>query len=69
MIQPLWKMVWTIIKKLKIKPPYDPVTLLLVYTLKKPKLKKTHISHSLLQYYLQYLEHRSNLDVHRQMNG
>ena len=29
LIQPLWKMVWTIIKKLKIKPPYDPVIPLL----------------------------------------
>ena len=24
MIQPLWKMVWRFIKKLGIKPPYDP---------------------------------------------
>ena len=24
MIQPLWKMVWRFIKKLRIKPPYDP---------------------------------------------
>ena len=25
MIQPLWKMVWRFLKKLGIKPPYDPV--------------------------------------------
>ena len=24
LIQPLWKMVWTVLKKLEIKPPYDP---------------------------------------------
>ena len=24
MIQPLWKMVWKFLKKLEIKPPYDP---------------------------------------------
>ena len=24
MIQPLWKMVWRYLKKLGIKPPYDP---------------------------------------------
>ena len=24
MIQPLWKTVWRFLKKLKIKPPYDP---------------------------------------------
>ena len=29
MIQPLWKTVWKFLKKLGIKPPYDPVTLLL----------------------------------------
>ena len=25
-IQPLWKMVWRFLKKLGIKPPYDPAT-------------------------------------------
>ena len=29
MIQPLWKMVWTFLKKLEIKPPYDPAIPLL----------------------------------------
>ena len=29
MIQPLWKMVWRFLKKLGIKPPYDPAILLL----------------------------------------
>ena len=29
MIQPLWKMVWRILKKLGIKPPYDPAIPLL----------------------------------------
>ena len=27
MIQPLWKMVWRFLKKLGIKPPYDPALL------------------------------------------
>ena len=39
------------------------------YTLKKPKLKETHVSHCSLEHSLQQLEHGSNLDVHRQMNG
>ena len=34
MIQPLWKTVWRFLKKLGIKPPYDPAIL------RKPKLKK-----------------------------
>ena len=28
-MQPLWKMVWTVLKKLEIKPPYDPAIPLL----------------------------------------
>ena len=32
MIQPLWKMVWGFLKKLGIKPPYDPeIPLLGIY--------------------------------------
>ena len=69
LIQPLRKMVWRLLKKLGIKPPYDPAIPLLAYTLRQPKLKKTHVSHCSLQHYLQQLEHESNLDVHQQMNG
>ena len=69
LIQPLWKTEWRFLKKLGIKPPYDPAIPLLAYTLRKPKLKRTHVSHCSLQHYLQQLEHESNLDVHQQMNG
>ena len=32
MIQPLWKTVWRFLKKLRIKPPYDPaIPLLSIY--------------------------------------
>ena len=62
-------MVWRLLKKLGIKPPFDPAIPLLAYTLRKPKVKKTHVSHCSLQHYLQQLEHGSNLDVHQQMNG
>ena len=37
------------------------------YTLRKPKLKQTHVSHCSLKHYLQQLEHGSNLDVHQQI--
>ena len=67
MIQPLWKMVWRFLKKLGINPPYDPENP--EYTLRKPKVKKTHVSQCSLQHYLKKLEHGSNLDAHRQMNG
>ena len=52
LIQPLWKMVWRFLKKLEIKPPYDPAIPLLGMHLQKPGLKKTHISHCSLQHYL-----------------
>ena len=56
LIQALWKMIWGILKKPGIKPPYDPAIQLLTYTLRKPKLKKTHVSHCSLQHCLQWLE-------------
>ena len=34
------------------------------YTLRKPKLKKTHVAQCSLKHYLRQLEHGSNLDVH-----
>ena len=67
LIQPLWKVVWRILKKKKklgMKPPYDPRIPLLGIYLEEIKIEKTHVSHCLLQHYLQYLEHGSNLDVH-----
>ena len=40
MIQPLWKMVWRVLKKLGIKPPYDPVILLLGIYPEETKIEK-----------------------------
>ena len=45
LIQPLWKMVWRFLTKLGIKTPYDPAIPLLGIYPRKPKLKKTHVSH------------------------
>ena len=74
LIQLLWKIVRRFLKKLAIKPPPDPaiypsISHSQAYTLKKPKLKKTYVPHCSLQHDLQQLEHRSKLNVHRQMNG
>ena len=41
MIQPLWKMVWRLLKKLGIKPPYDPAIPLLGIYPKETKIEKT----------------------------
>ena len=40
MIQPLWKTVWRFLKKLGIKPPYDPVNSLLGIYPEESKIKK-----------------------------
>ena len=65
LIQPLWKMVWRLLKKIGIKPPQTQQPHSQAYFLRKPKLKDTHVSHCSLQNYLQQLEHGSNLDIHR----
>ena len=63
LIQPLSKTVWSVLKKLGIKPPYDPAIPLLGIYPEETKIEKTHISHFLLQHYLQQLEHGSNLNL------
>ena len=40
LIQPLWKTVWRVLKKLGIKPPYDPAIPLLGMYLKETKIEK-----------------------------
>ena len=40
MIQPLWKMVWRFLKKLGIKPPYDPAILLISMYPEETKTEK-----------------------------
>ena len=40
MIQPLWKMVWRVLKKLGIRPPYDPAIPLLGIYPEETKIEK-----------------------------
>ena len=40
MIQPLWKTVWRLLKKLKIEPPYDPAIPLLGINREKTIIQK-----------------------------
>ena len=54
LIPPLWKTVWRFLKKLGLKPPYDPaIPLLGIYPKETIIEKKTHVSHCSLQHYLQ----------------
>ena len=57
LVQLLWKLVWRFLENLGIKLSYNPEIPLLGITLRKPKLKKMHVSHCSLQHYLQQLEH------------
>ena len=40
MMQPLWKIVWRFLKKLGIKPPYDPAIPLLCIYPEETKIEK-----------------------------
>ena len=69
LIQTLWKMAWRFLKKLGIKPPYDPAIPLLGISPEETKTEKFTVPQCSLKYYLQLLERGSIPDVHRQMNG
>ena len=74
MIQPLWKTVWRSLKKLGIKPPYDPAVPLLGIYPEETKIEKDiciqlFIAALFTIGHGRIIEHGSNLDVHRQMNG
>ena len=53
LILPLWKTVWKFLKKLGIKPPYDPVTLLLGLYPEETKTEKDKCIPLFIQHYLQ----------------
>ena len=48
-----WKTVWRFLKKLEIKPPYDPAIPLLGTYPEETKTEKTRVPQCSLQYYLQ----------------
>ena len=68
LIQPLWKMAWRFLKKLGIKPPYDIATPLLGIYPEETKIER-YPCVPLFIAALFTIEHGSNLDVPRQMNG
>ena len=53
LLQSLCKMLWGLLKKLGIKPPYDSANPLLVIHPEEIKTEKTHVSHYSFQQYLQ----------------
>ena len=71
LIQLLWKTVWQFLKKLGIKPPYDPtIPLLGIYIY--PEETKTETDTCIPLFIAALFTTArtwNNLDVHRQMNG
>ena len=67
LIQPLWRTVWSFLKKLKIELPYDPaIPFLGIYPDKTLIQKDTNIPMFIAAL---FTIHGNNLNVHWQMNG
>ena len=69
LIQSLWKMVWRFLKKRGIKSPYAPAIPLLGMYPEETKIEKDTCIPLFTAALFTVLEHGSNLDAHRQMNG
>ena len=68
-IRYIWKMVWRFPKKLRIIPSYDPAIPLLGMYPEEMRTERDTCAPVFTAALLQQLDHGSNLDVHRQMNG
>ena len=62
LVQPLWRTVCRVLKKLKIESPYDPAIPLLGIYLDKAMTQKIHAPHYSQQHYSQWPRHGSNLN-------
>ena len=73
LVQPLWKTVWSFLKKLKIELPCDLVIPLLgvffFFFLEKTLTQKMQALECSLQRSLKQPRHGRKLNVHQQMNG
>ena len=69
LIQPLWKTVWRFLKKLGIKPAYDPAIPLLGMYPEETKIEKdTSISLFIAELFA-VVGQGNKVDVNQQMNG
>ena len=69
MIQPLWRTVWSFLKKLKIELPYDPAIPLLGKYPEKTIIQKESYTKMCTAALFPIARHGSNLSVHHWMNG
>ena len=67
--QPLWRTVWRFLLKLRIKLPYDPAIPLLGIYPDETIIGKDTCTPIFLAALFTKLGHKSNIDVHWQMNG
>ena len=69
LIQPLWKTAWRFLKKLELKPSYDPAMPLLGIYPEETRVEKDTCIPLFISALFTNLEHGSNLDANQQMNG
>ena len=69
MVQPLWRTVWRLLKKLKIELPYDPAIPLLGIYPEKILIRKDTCTPMFTAALFTIGRHGSNLNVHRQRHG
>ena len=69
LIQPLWKTVWRFLKRLGIKPPYDPAILLLGIYPEETKTEKDPCMPLFTAVLFTTARTWKHLDAHRQVNG
>ena len=69
LLQPLWRIVWRFLKKLKIEMSYDPAIPLLGIYLEKNMIQENTSPWCSLQRYWQQPRHGRNRNVHWQRNG
>ena len=69
-MQPLWKIVWRFLKKLKIELPYDPaIPLLGIYPEKTIIQKESYTKMFIATLFTIAKKYGKNLTVHLWMNG
>ena len=68
LVQPLWRTVWRLLKKLEIELPYNPAIPLLGIHTKETRVERDTCTPMFITV-LFIIGHGSNLDVHQQMNG
>ena len=68
LVQPLWRTVWSVLKKLQIELPYNPAIPLLGIHTEETRIERDMCT-LIVHHSTVYNSQDSNLDVHQQTNG